>query len=183
MKDFSFLSSAPVCLEISRDILRAARESSRVELPLEREADGKLTAACRERIISGLRAFVNKKSFQPRARAYCAIAAAGVSLRRLTLPVTSGENFEQVLRLQIEAEFPLAPDELAWGHLPLAGSGTAAKQEVLVAALKRDKQHAVGKLSDPVKTAFRRLWIARRRYRIDAQDAIFPGYVNIAPIG
>jgi Tfp pilus assembly protein PilN len=59
-------------------------------------------------------------------------------LRRLSLPATAKEKFDQVLRLQIEAEFPLAPDELAWGYQALPTSGTAAKQEVLVAAVKRE---------------------------------------------
>ncbi len=125
-------------LEIGRDFLRAAQNGSRVELLLEREPDGSLTAATREKIASGLGAFVNKKSFQPRVRAYCAIGANGVSLRRLSLPVTAKEKFDQVLRLQIEAEFPLAPDELAWGYQALPASRIAGKQEVLVAAVKRE---------------------------------------------
>lgn len=138
MIGFSFMNSTPVFLEIGRDFLKAGKDPGNIEILLERGADGRLTAACRERVTSGLRAFVNKKSFQPRTRAYCAIGAQGVSLRRLSLPATSKEKFDQVLRLQIEAELPLAPDELAWGHRLLDTGGTSAKQEVLVAAVKKE---------------------------------------------
>ncbi len=123
---------------MDRDLLSGIRNGSRIELPLEREADGRLTAACRERISGGLRAFVNKKSLQPRAQAYCAISAHGVSLRRLSLPISSPEKFDQVLRLQIEAEFPLAPEDLAWGCRKLAASSRAGTQEVLVVAVKKE---------------------------------------------
>ncbi|HEX9047176.1 MAG TPA: hypothetical protein VF988_09135, partial [Verrucomicrobiae bacterium] len=66
--------------------------------------------------------------------------ARGVSLRRLTLPAGTPEELSQRLRLQVEAEFPLSPDELAWGWQPLGtppGRG-AGKQDVLVAAIKKD---------------------------------------------
>jgi hypothetical protein len=138
VKDFSFVNSPSVYLEISRDTLRAAQEAARVELPLERGSDGRLTAATRERIVSGLRAFVHKRTFQSRTRAWCGIGANGVSLRRLALSATAPEKFDQVLRLQIEAGFPLTPDELAWGYHTLVAGGISAKQEVLVAAVKRE---------------------------------------------
>jgi len=126
-----------VYLELNHVCLKAFREGSRAELPLERGPDGRLTSACREKLASGLRAFVNKKPLQPRPRAYCALNATGVSLRRLALPASAKEEFEKVLRLRIEAEFPLSPDELAWGYLALE-TGMAAKREVLVAAVKRE---------------------------------------------
>jgi hypothetical protein len=43
--------------------------------------------------------------------------------------------------LQIEAEFPLPPDELAWGWQPLGDTkadGTPGKQDLLVAAVKKE---------------------------------------------
>jgi hypothetical protein len=83
-------------------------------------------------------------------------------LRRLTLPPATNENLYRLLSLQVESEFPVPPDELAWGYRPLAldtqssgsnqaqhtagpgGSaastppGTGAKQEFLVAAVKKE---------------------------------------------
>src|SRR5882724_7885532 len=44
--------------------------------------------------------------------------------------------------MQIEAEFPLSPEELAWGYRTLgqlAANGAVAKQELLVAAVKKDR--------------------------------------------
>jgi hypothetical protein len=137
VKEFSLAKSPPVYVEINDVSLKAFKEGNRVELPLERGPDGRLTAACREKITAGLRGFAGKKSLQSRARAFCALSAAGVSLRRMVLPDSAKEEFEKVLRLQIEAEFPLSPDELAWGWLPLE-SGKAGKREVLVAAVKRE---------------------------------------------
>ncbi len=40
--------------------------------------------------------------------------------------------------MQIEGEFPLPPDELAWGCQQLGSNGTLAKQELLVAAVKKE---------------------------------------------
>lgn len=109
------LNPSPVFIEIGLASLKALCENRGVELPLERTADGKLTAACREKIIPALEKFIGRKSWQPRARAVCGLGAHGVSLRRITLPATAKDDFERVLRLQIELEFPLSPDELAWG--------------------------------------------------------------------
>jgi hypothetical protein len=59
------------------------------------------------------------------------------------LPAASREEFQQVLRLQIESEFPLSPDELAWGWRPVGApkaseNGGPARQELLVVAVKKD---------------------------------------------
>ena len=50
-------------------------------------------------------------------------------------------NFQQLLRLQIESEFPLAPDELAWGYLhstPTGRDATDGHQTLIVAAVKKE---------------------------------------------
>src|SRR5207245_603241 len=53
------------------------------------------------------------------------------------------ENVPRLLRLQIESEFPLPPDELAWGYQPLPrrhspGNGSPGQQEFLVVALRKE---------------------------------------------
>jgi hypothetical protein len=144
VKKNSFLNPAPLFVEIGQDSLRAVRENDRVELPLQREPDGRLTSACKSETVAALKKFLNAKGWQPRARAICAICAIGsrgVSLRRLSLPAGTKEEFHQRLLLQIEGEFPLSPDELAWGSQPLGGSpanGAAARQELLVVAVKKE---------------------------------------------
>lgn len=142
MKLNALLHPAPVLVEIGPDWLRARRGHDRVELPLERGPEGRLTGTGKAQAIAALKHFLQPKSWQPRARAWCAISSRGVSLRRLSLPGGNPEEFHQRLLLQIEAEFPLAPAELAWScqslNAPPPANGAAAKQELLVAAVKKE---------------------------------------------
>ncbi len=132
------MNSTPVYIEISQTSLKALRENAGLELPLERSANGRLTDDCKEKIIAGLQPFLDRKPWQPRANAFCAIGANGVSLRRLALPASAKEEFQRLLRLQIENEFPLPPDELAWGWQPIEANNNKASREVLVAAVKKE---------------------------------------------
>ena len=142
MKPIAFLNPPPVFIEIAPTRLQAVRENDGVELPLERQPDGRLTAPCKEKIRAALEKFLDAKSWQPRPRAVCAIGARGVSLRRLSLPGGPKEEFQPRLLLQIEAEFPMPPDELAWGCQPLGeprpANGAMARQDWLVAAVKKE---------------------------------------------
>jgi len=142
MKINSLLHPPPVFVEFGPGWLRAQRGIERVELPLECAPSGRLTGLGKEKIIAALKDFNQARNWQPRARAWCAISSRGVAVRRLSLPNGNKEEFHQRLLLQIEAEFPLPPGELAWGCLPLnqpqPANGAAGKQELLVAAVKKD---------------------------------------------
>ena len=138
MKETSFMNSSPVYIEISTGTLRALRENDGLELPLDREANGRLTQDCKDKLVPSLQKFLDRKTWQPRVKAFCAIGAKGVSLRRLALPASATEEFQKLLGLQIESEFPLPPGDLAWGWQPLEANGAAAKREVLVAAVKKE---------------------------------------------
>ena len=144
MKNLPASNSSYVYVEIGQSSFKALQGEEGLELPLERMPNGRLTAACKEKLAARLQEFLKQKNWQPRARVFCAIGSRGVSMRRLTLPAATRENFQRLLRLQIEAEFPLPPDELAWGYLKL-GNGvpaghqpSSAKQEFLVVAVKKD---------------------------------------------
>src|SRR5438046_2070545 len=143
MKNLSS-NSPDVFVEIGQSSLKALAGEEGLELALERLPNGRLTAASREKLALSLQEFLKQKSRPPRGRVICAIGARGVSLRRLTLPAATKENLQRLLRLQIEAEFPLPPDELAWGYLqlrngtPVGHQPSAAKQELLVVAVKKD---------------------------------------------
>ena len=139
MKELPFINQPPVYLEISQGWLKALREKEGLEVALERAPNGQLTAACRDVLVHGLQKLVQRKSWQPRARALCAISASGVSLRRMSLPSAAKDDAAKLLRLQIEAEFPLPPEELAWGHRALGQGNGAARQEFLVGAVKKDR--------------------------------------------
>lgn len=142
MKKSPFMNPPPLYVEISHSSFKAVRENAGVELPLERLPDGQLTGSCKEQVVAALKKFLQAKSWQPRPTAWCAIGVRGVSLRCLSLPAGTKEEFHQRLLLQIEGEFPLSPEELAWGSQPLGGAGKSngvmAKQELLVAAVKRN---------------------------------------------
>ncbi len=141
MNGFDFMNSASYFIEISQSSLRVNHEGAGLELPLERLPSGKLTAACKERLRAGLKGFLKRQAWQPRLRAWCGIDARGVLLRRLSLPAAAKSELQQLLRLQIESEFPLAPDELAWGYLRLDEAehgGTDGRQEFMVAAVRME---------------------------------------------
>jgi hypothetical protein len=137
MKTISFLKRSTILIEISQSWLRAFHDGQRVELAIEREDDGRLRESSRETLVSGLKAFVKKSPLQSRPSALCAISAMGVSLRRLNLPASASKEFQKMLRLQIESEFPLSPDELAWAYRELE-SGSGATRQFLVAAVKKE---------------------------------------------
>ena len=69
MKGFDFMNSAPPLIEISPSCLRVHQGGAGLDLPLERLPNGKLTPACRERLITGLKAFLKRPAWQPRLRA------------------------------------------------------------------------------------------------------------------
>jgi Tfp pilus assembly PilM family ATPase/Tfp pilus assembly protein PilN len=126
-------------LEIRPRSLRLLHGEENLVIPLERQPGGGLTKHCKEKVSLGLRGFLKKKTWQPRSRALCAIDARGVSLRRLSLPASAKDDVQKVLRLQIESEFPLPPDALAWGYSRVQPSAAVnGKQELVVAALKKE---------------------------------------------
>jgi hypothetical protein len=107
-----------------------------LELPLQRDGSGAITPSCRAQITAATAGFLYKHQVRPGSRALCAIDGRGVSLRRLSLPVAPKEEFQRLLRLQLEREFPMPPDQLAWGSRVLRLD--ASRQEVLVAAIRKD---------------------------------------------
>ena len=137
----SMLHAPSVLIEIGQSTLTVLDGDDGLELSLERGENGRLSSPCAERLKESLRVFLKKHSWRSQVRAYCAISARGVSLRRLTLPFCSKEELDRLVALQIEREFPLPPAELAWGYRVVkAVSDDPAKpgQELLVAAIKRD---------------------------------------------
>ena len=131
----------PVLIEIGVSSLHALRGDDGLEVPLTRQHNGRLTGPCKEQVTAALRELLARKTWPFRLRAYCAIAANGVSMRQIGVPVAAADQLERVLRLQIESRFPLAPDELAWGSRRLNGNGqhsATAHQQVLVVAVKKD---------------------------------------------
>ncbi len=150
MSELHFMQSPSVYLDIGQSSLKALDGEAGLELALERLPNGRLTDACKETVTLSLQSFLKKDVWRPRARALCAIGARGVSLRRLMLPSSTKDNLRRLLLLQIETEFPLPPDALAWGYRRLGNAdlpagqplhqsaNSAANNGFIIAAVKRE---------------------------------------------
>jgi hypothetical protein len=143
VKTLDLLNSPTIYIEIGQSSLKALDGNDGLELSLERDQHGRLTGVCVDNLISSLRVFLKRHNWRGRVRAWCAIAARGVSLRKLSVPSASKEELERLLSLQIEREFPLPPEELAWGYRNLTDeqprqNGAPAIKDLLVVAVKRD---------------------------------------------
>jgi hypothetical protein len=143
MTSIRLLNSAPCFVEITRQNLKACYEKRIIETPLDRLSDGRLTPNCKERLKTEFRSLFGHQLIQPRIQVFCAIDARGLSVRRLKLPATTNEECRRLLLLQIESDFPVPPEELAWGFLrvppdfsPLDAPATN-QQEVVLAAVKK----------------------------------------------
>lgn len=102
--------------ETTRTTLRMQHAGIVRTWPLERGADGRLTGETRARLQTGLCAHLRCRAWQPPRPVWVALSAGGVSLRRLRLPPTVPAERPEILRLQVEREFPLPPEALAWGE-------------------------------------------------------------------
>ena len=129
--------SRNVYIEIGSDSLQVRAGEAGLELALERLENRRLNPAQREKVVASLRDFLKSQRVRPAQRAFCAIDARGVSLRRLTVPTSAKEEFQRLLLLQIEREYPLAPEHLAWGWRSL-GTGSHKTQDVAIVAVKRE---------------------------------------------
>ena len=143
MKSLETLNAPGLYIDIGQSFFQAAAGGRAFAFPIERGENGRLTELCRERLISALRGFLSQQARATGRSAFCAIGARGVSMRRLNLPASSKDEMQRVLRLQIESEFPLSPEELAWGSRPIGppkppANGGPARQELLVVAVKKE---------------------------------------------
>ncbi|MEM7262172.1 MAG: hypothetical protein AAF488_09295 [Planctomycetota bacterium] len=92
-----------------------------LEVDLERDASGRIADSSRERVREELREFLGGRNTAAR----CAISARGVTLRSLELPPVGREESERILSLQVEREFPIPLDNLAWGYTVASSNGSA----------------------------------------------------------
>jgi hypothetical protein len=136
------MKSPPLYCEFTRTSLKILAGGGSAEFPLERLPDGRLSAPCRDKLVLALKQFLKTTGCPPHSPSFCGLDARGVSLRCLLLPAVGGLGLEPMVRMQIESEFPLPPDELAWGFRvqgePQPQPDGTFKQSVLVAALKKE---------------------------------------------
>lgn len=101
--------------EISFEEFKLLEGDRSFRFALERDAHGGITPGSREQLVQKLREFFKGNLFRSRPEVICAIPLNGVTLRRITMPPADKNESGQMLLLQIEKEFPISPEELAWG--------------------------------------------------------------------
>ncbi len=132
-----------IFFEIGQTSLTAWHEGRAGEWTVEREENGRLTEPCRERLAADVRGFVRAGGWRPGLRVWCAIGARGVSMRRISLPSSTKDEIQRLVPLQIESEFPLPPDQLAWGYARLGPVASpprepSTREELLVVVVKKE---------------------------------------------
>lgn len=208
MKAFDLLTPSCLFIEIGQSAIKVVDATDSVELTIERLPSGRLTETSREKLIADLRGFLKQQNWMPRRPAFCAVGARGVSLRHLTLPAAPKEELQRLLTLQIESQFPLSPDELAWGYrtisqdrVPRNGGGN---KDLILAAVKREvideyweifsacglsPVFTLGALArssvcpEPPNSSFAVLDIGRSNSELIVFDKGVPGSIRILPWG
>lgn len=135
------LSQAPpLWIEVRAGSVHVHNGREGVELPAVWDAQGAPDAATRPPLLDALARLAPRRPWQSRGRVWCALPARGVSLRTLNVPDVRPADLHRVLRLQVEAAFPLPPDQLAWGWIrqPALPAGPDGTRRVQVAAVRRD---------------------------------------------
>ena len=130
-------------MEIETSSIHLLDGTDGVDLAVQRSENGRLTSACKETLLPAIRDFLRSRTGRGPMSALCAVGAQGVTMRRLRLPKCSRDELEGVLLLQIESEFPLPPDQLAWGYFEVSpadslNSTSSGGPEVLVFAVRGD---------------------------------------------
>ena len=108
-----------------------------VEIPLDREPGGPFTAATVAGVTAAIQRLTSGKPWLSRLHIHCTLGSRGVILRPVSFPAQPRSEWASLLALQLESEFPLSPEQLAWGWLPLP-SREDGRQMALLAAVKLD---------------------------------------------
>lgn len=133
-------SKTPVFIEFKDTSLHVLDGEHGTSFPIERSNYGKFTPATVELMRNGLRGFLSSHGGVDGRQAICAIPARGVMLRTITLPPPAATDPARFLTMQIEAQFPVAPTDLAWGYLRAPATPGDAKtgDEFIIAAIRRE---------------------------------------------
>ncbi len=126
-------------IEFKEDACYVLDTARGIEIPLQRDVNARVSAACIQNTARALRDFLEIDRTASVRCAYCSIPSRGVAIRRLAIPTRQQEDVHRLLKLQLEAQLPISPDELAWGCAPLPQSdGATGMQDFLVVAVKKE---------------------------------------------
>jgi len=137
----SWIEFPRIAAELRPDSFHLRSHGDGAEVPIQRGPDGRLTSECAGAITDALRKLAGGKPWLSRVRMICAIPSRGLIVRPLWLPAAPPSEVPRLLQLQIESEFPLPPEALAWGWIPRPASAEApvdGRQAVLVAAVRKE---------------------------------------------
>jgi len=139
VKTFHWTKRAEIIIEIGQSSIKVNHGNATTEWPIERSDNGRLTNPCKQQLQRRLQDFLGPRKGSRPTPTLCAITARGVSLRQVKLPPTTKDNFDALLQLQVEREFPLPPDELAWGvYQPEEATAQPGQpQELTVIAVRK----------------------------------------------
>ncbi len=132
-----FLNAPPLWAELRADTLHVFNGTVGEDVLLTLDGEGRPDDATRTRVTEALVRLAPRKPWQTRSPLWCALPARGVSIRKVRVPVTPKAVLRGVLQLQVEASFPIPPEELAWGWFENGAPAVGGIQEVAVAAVRR----------------------------------------------
>lgn len=138
MSAFFTRPTAAVFIEFTDSGAHIANDERTLDIAIQRDSTGALTEEAANSVRNALGLFAKK---QGREQAICLLPARGVSIRRISLPAGTKEEIERLLPLQIDAQFPLSSEELAWGYSSLVAripGREGTMKELLVAAVKKE---------------------------------------------
>ncbi len=125
-------------VEFKENSMHLLERERTLEIPLQREPGGRLPAGVMDEAARRVRAFADAGGL-----AHCSIPVRGVSLRRLSVPAAAADETRRLLAMQLEAQLPVPPSDLAWGCQPLSRSrgtphGSPGLQEFVVVAVRKE---------------------------------------------
>jgi hypothetical protein len=140
----TLFASTVIDAAIRDGVLTLVAGSSRREVPWPNDPLAVPNAAGHAALVAVLREMAPSSPWRPKAVLRCSLPANGVTVRGLRVPASAGSEFQRLLQLQVEASFPVPPEDLAWGVVePASRGGTAAPRDggglrtVHVAAIRR----------------------------------------------
>lgn len=139
MSGFTKPEDPAVFVEFTEATAHMAAGDRAFDVALDRDVTGALMPTAIESLRNSLKMLSENGRIE---HAICLLPARGISIRRISLPLATSDKYERLIPLQIDAQFPLTSEELAWGYAPLRMIARSTEgplsQDFLIVALKKD---------------------------------------------
>ena len=128
----------PLFMEVHARKWTGRSSAGGFSVDLHRDDQGKLTEETQAELKTAIQEFLPAEG---NPECCCALSGSGISLRTLELPQIKNTSIQDLVRFQIEAEWPLPPEELVWGIFEWAETpsttGETKSVRVTVGAIKK----------------------------------------------